>query len=109
MQDVAVELSHLCQNIATWEYSQVICFQHTDSKNRSTGTKSVLPCVKCTNVYSFAIIAIFESMESQNRIIQYLKLQGTYRDSPSPTPCSLQDYLKLNHMTKSIIQTLPEL
>jgi len=25
------------------------------------------------------------------------------------TPCSLQDYLKLNHMTKSIIQMLLEL
>jgi len=27
----------------------------------------------------------------------------------SPNPCSLQDYLKLNYMTKSIVQMLLEL
>lgn len=29
--------------------------------------------------------------------------------SSSPTPCSSQDYLKLNHMTESIVQILLEL
>lgn len=53
MQDAVVELPHLCQKIATCEYSQVIFwYSDTDSKNSST----VLSCVKYTNVYSFELL-----------------------------------------------------
>ena len=41
--------------------------------------------------------------------LEYLKFKGTHKVHQVPTPCSSQDYLKLNHMTKSIIQVLLEL
>lgn len=49
-------------------------------------------------------------MKSQNHsIIEYIKLEGTHKDHLSSTLWSLQDFLKLNHMGKSIFQTLLEL
>lgn len=42
-----------------------------------------------------------------HRFTEYLKLEATHKDHQAS--CSLQDFLTLNRMAKSIIQTLLEL
>lgn len=36
--------------------------------------------------------------------ISYLNLEGTHKGALSPTFCFSQYYLKLNHMTKNVVQ-----
>lgn len=62
-------------------------------------TRSVVPRPSCAFQW---ILSVLEDGVAARIIESYLELEGAQKDDQVPTASSLQDYKKINHMTKNV-------